>query len=95
MAGWSSLKIITPTPFKTCSLFFLGFTPLAYAVQSEQLHAVKRLVKMGANIDSQDAAGRTCLSVAAYQVCETLMYLPNGDSNQLRIHHENMPMQIY
>ena len=47
---------------------FAGLTPLAYAVQSKQLHAVKRLVKMGADIDSQDASGRTCLSVAAYQV---------------------------
>ena len=49
-------------------MFFLGCTPLACAVQSQQLHAVKRLVKMGADIDSQDASGRTCLSVAAYQV---------------------------
>ena len=46
-----------------------GLTPLAHAVQSQQMHAVKRLVKMGADVDSQDASGRTSLAMAAYQVC--------------------------
>lgn len=34
----------------------------------QQLPAVKRLVKMGANINAQDSKGRTGLAVAAYQV---------------------------
>ncbi|XP_041370509.1 uncharacterized protein LOC121384261 [Gigantopelta aegis] len=44
-----------------------GFTPLAEAVQAQQICAVKRLVKMGANINAQDNLGRTSLSIAAYQ----------------------------
>ncbi|XP_046557265.1 ankyrin repeat domain-containing protein 55-like [Haliotis rubra] len=44
-----------------------GFTPLTHAVQSKQLRGVKRLIKMGANINAQDNLGRTCLSIAAYQ----------------------------
>lgn len=48
----------------------------------QQLPAVKRLVKMGANINAQDSKGRTGLAVAAYQVffknlryCNTLQGL--------------------
>ncbi|KAK7489514.1 hypothetical protein BaRGS_00019148, partial [Batillaria attramentaria] len=44
-----------------------GLTPLGQAVLSQQMGAVKRLVKMGANINAQDSIGRTCLSIAAYQ----------------------------
>lgn len=45
-----------------------GYKPLAHAVMMQQLPAVKRLVKMGANINAQDSKGRTGLAVAAYQV---------------------------
>lgn len=45
-----------------------GLTPLGQAVVSQQMAAVKRLVKMGADINAQDGIGRTCLSIAAYQV---------------------------
>ncbi|KAL5016559.1 hypothetical protein ScPMuIL_006148 [Solemya velum] len=44
-----------------------GLTPLANAVQSQQMKCVKQLVKVGANINAQDNFGRTCLSIAAYQ----------------------------
>ncbi|KAL3864279.1 hypothetical protein ACJMK2_005975 [Sinanodonta woodiana] len=44
-----------------------GCTPLSHAVQSEQLQTVKQLVKMGANINTQDRDGRTYMSLAAYQ----------------------------
>ncbi|XP_071090913.1 ankyrin repeat domain-containing protein 55-like [Haliotis cracherodii] len=44
-----------------------GFTPLTHTVQNKQLRGVKRLIKMGANINAQDNLGRTCLSIAAYQ----------------------------
>ena len=57
--------------FKHCFCFLIGLTPLAHAVQSQQMHAVKRLVKMGADVDSQDASGRTSLAMAAYQVKES------------------------
>ena len=46
----------------------LGYKPLAHAVMMQQLPAVKRLVKMGANINAQDSKGRTVLAVASYQV---------------------------
>ena len=46
----------------------LGYKPLAHAVMMQQLAAVKRLVKMGANINAQNSKGRTGLAVAAYQV---------------------------
>ncbi|KAL8578612.1 hypothetical protein ACOMHN_007070 [Nucella lapillus] len=44
-----------------------GMTPLGQAVMSQQMTAVKRLVKMGADINAQDGMGRTSLSIAAYQ----------------------------
>ncbi|XP_052102005.1 ankyrin repeat domain-containing protein 55-like isoform X2 [Mytilus californianus] len=44
-----------------------GYKPLAHAIMMQQLQAVKRLVKMGANINAQDSKGRTGLAVAAYQ----------------------------
>ena len=52
----------------TCVLFHTGLTPLAHAVLAGQVDVVKLLVKMGASINSQDHLGRTCLSMAAYQV---------------------------
>ena len=54
------------------SMSLSGLTPLAYSVIAEQLESVKLLVKMGANINVQDFMGRTCLSMAAYQVYFTM-----------------------
>lgn len=45
-----------------------GLTPLLLAVMTEKLESVKLLVKMGANINAQDALSRTSLAIAAYQV---------------------------
>ena len=56
----------------TCVLFHTGLTPLAHAVLAGQVDVVKLLVKMGASINSQDHLGRTCLSMAAYQVIITV-----------------------
>ncbi|CAH1784039.1 unnamed protein product [Owenia fusiformis] len=44
-----------------------GMTPLAQAVMSRQMEAMKMLVIMGANLNAQDNLGRSCLSIAAYQ----------------------------
>lgn len=44
-----------------------GVTPLGQAVLCQKLEVVKKLIKMGANIDAQDNVGRTCLSIATYQ----------------------------
>ena len=49
--------------------YLTGLTPLIHAVMAEQLDSVKLLVKMGASINTCDSMGRTCLSMAAYQVC--------------------------
>ncbi|OCT58046.1 ankyrin repeat domain-containing protein 55 isoform X2 [Xenopus laevis] len=43
-----------------------GCTPLMHAVSGRQVDTVKLLLKMGANINTQDACGRTSLSVATY-----------------------------
>ncbi|KAM6986801.1 ankyrin repeat domain-containing protein 55 [Aplochiton taeniatus] len=43
-----------------------GSTPLMHAVSGRQLDAVKLLLKMGASINTQDACGRTSLSLATY-----------------------------
>ncbi|XP_072848843.2 ankyrin repeat domain-containing protein 55 isoform X3 [Pogona vitticeps] len=43
-----------------------GCTPLMHAVSGRQLDTVKLLLKMGANINTQDACGRTSLSLATY-----------------------------
>jgi ankyrin repeat protein len=51
-----------------------GLTPLGQAVVSQQMAVVKRLVKMGADINAQDGIGRTCLSIAAYQVQVSLHF---------------------
>ncbi|WAR22375.1 ANR55-like protein [Mya arenaria] len=60
-----------------------GYTPLAHAVLGKHLSAVKRLVKMGADVNVQDARGRTCLSVAAYQGwTEGLIYLLRKGARQ-------------
>lgn len=39
-----------------------------HAVSGRQVDTVKLLLKMGANINTQDACGRTSLSVATYLV---------------------------
>uniref|UniRef100_S4RFA4 Uncharacterized protein n=1 Tax=Petromyzon marinus TaxID=7757 RepID=S4RFA4_PETMA len=43
-----------------------GFTPLMHAVSGRRLDTVKLLLKMGTSINTQDACGRTPLSLAAY-----------------------------
>ncbi|XP_039211409.1 ankyrin repeat domain-containing protein 55 [Crotalus tigris] len=43
-----------------------GSTPLMHAISGRQLDTVKLLLKMGANINTQDARGRTSLSLATY-----------------------------
>ncbi|KAM6471141.1 ankyrin repeat domain-containing protein 55 isoform 2-T2 [Liasis olivaceus] len=43
-----------------------GCTPLMHAISGRQLDTVKLLLKMGANINTQDARGRTSLSLATY-----------------------------
>ncbi|XP_072215665.1 ankyrin repeat domain-containing protein 55 isoform X2 [Excalfactoria chinensis] len=43
-----------------------GCTPLMHAVSGRQVDTVKILLKMGANINTQDACGRTSLSLATY-----------------------------
>ncbi|XDV53736.1 hypothetical protein PO909_022167 [Leuciscus waleckii] len=43
-----------------------GSTPLMHAVSGRQLDTVKLLLKMGASINTQDACGRTSLSLATY-----------------------------
>ncbi|RMB95423.1 hypothetical protein DUI87_28146 [Hirundo rustica rustica] len=45
-----------------------GCTPLMHAVSGRQADTVKLLLKMGANINTQDACGRTSLSLATYLV---------------------------
>ncbi|XP_014401523.1 PREDICTED: ankyrin repeat domain-containing protein 55 [Myotis brandtii] len=43
-------------------------TPLMHAVSGRQVDTAKLLLKMGANVNSQDAEGRTSLCLAAYLV---------------------------
>ena len=50
----------------TC--MFPGKTPMGCAAINEQLICLKLLRKMGADVNVQDDQGRTCLSLAAYQV---------------------------
>lgn len=47
---------------------FQGSTPLMHAISGRQLDTVKLLLKMGANINTQDARGRSSLSLATYLV---------------------------
>ncbi|XP_787202.4 ankyrin repeat domain-containing protein 55 isoform X2 [Strongylocentrotus purpuratus] len=44
-----------------------GMTPLSHSVLSKKLDMFKFLLKMGANINTQDALGRTPLCLAAYE----------------------------
>ncbi|PVD29828.1 hypothetical protein C0Q70_09085 [Pomacea canaliculata] len=60
-----------------------GLTPLAQAVHCQQMAAVKRLVKMGADINAQDGLGRTCLCIASYQGWhEGVVYLLRNGARQ-------------
>lgn len=54
--------------FKTLIWCFTGLTPLAHAVKSKEMEAVKQIIKMGGNINTQDCHGRTPLALATYQV---------------------------
>lgn len=58
---------ITMTLIFFCS-FLSGMTPLAHAVTNQRLDLLKLLVKMGANINTQDSLGRTPVCLAAYEV---------------------------
>ena len=44
-----------------------------HAVSGRQVDTVKLLLKMGASINTQDACGRTSLSLATYLVSESSM----------------------
>ncbi|XP_064601004.1 ankyrin-3-like [Liolophura sinensis] len=44
-----------------------GLTPLGHSILGRQLGAVKKLVKMGSNVNAQDKLGRTAVAIAAYQ----------------------------
>ncbi|KAH3707840.1 ankyrin repeat domain-containing protein 55-like [Dreissena polymorpha] len=60
-----------------------GYTPLHHTVLGKHMSALKRLVKMGADVNAQDGQGRTCLSIAAYQGwCEGLIYLLRKGARQ-------------
>lgn len=54
------------------NVFLTGSTPLMHAVSGRQVDMVKLLLKMGASINTQDACGRTSLSLATYLVPEGL-----------------------
>lgn len=54
--------------FYTLIWCFTGLTPLAHAVKSKEMEAVKQIIKMGGNINTQDCHGRTPLALATYQV---------------------------
>ncbi|ELK12198.1 Ankyrin repeat domain-containing protein 55 [Pteropus alecto] len=53
-----------------------GCTPLMHAVSGRQVDTVKLLLKMGANINTQDAYGRTSLCLATYLDEMGLILLP-------------------
>ncbi|XP_033104501.1 inversin-A-like [Anneissia japonica] len=60
-----------------------GMTPLAKATQFRQFEVMKRLVKMGANLNTRDAKGRTPLCLAAYEGWyEGILYLLRNGANQ-------------
>lgn len=54
------------------SVLLTGSTPLMHAVSGRQVDTVKLLLKMGASINTQDACGRTSLSLATYLVEKSL-----------------------
>ncbi|XP_053156215.1 ankyrin repeat domain-containing protein 55 isoform X2 [Hemicordylus capensis] len=71
-----------------------GCTPLMHAVSGRQLDTVKLLLKMGANINTQDACGRTSLSLATYlgwlEGCMSL--LRNGAKQSIPDKNGRLPL---
>ncbi|XP_070592472.1 ankyrin repeat domain-containing protein 55 [Erythrolamprus reginae] len=71
-----------------------GSTPLMHAISGRQLDTVKLLLKMGANINTQDARGRTSLSLATYlgwlEGCVTL--LRNGARQNIPEKNGRLPL---
>ncbi|XP_060617486.2 ankyrin repeat domain-containing protein 55 [Anolis sagrei] len=71
-----------------------GCTPLMHAVSGRQLDTVKLLLKMGANINTQDACGRTSLTLATYlgwlEGCVTL--LRNGARQNIPDKNGRLPL---
>uniref|UniRef100_A0A803KBW0 Ankyrin repeat domain 55 n=1 Tax=Xenopus tropicalis TaxID=8364 RepID=A0A803KBW0_XENTR len=71
-----------------------GCTPLMHAVSGRQVDTVKLLLKMGANINTQDACGRTSLSVATYlgwlEGCVSL--LRNGAKQNIPDKNGRLPL---
>ncbi|XP_003782801.1 ankyrin repeat domain-containing protein 55 [Otolemur garnettii] len=71
-----------------------GCTPLMHAVSGRQLDTVKLLLKMGANINMQDAYGRTSLCLATYlgwlEGCVSL--LRNGAKHNIPDKNGRLPL---
>ncbi|KAK3094793.1 hypothetical protein FSP39_006308 [Pinctada imbricata] len=60
-----------------------GLTPLMHAVKNRQMGAMKKLIKLGANINAQDSHGRTSLATAVYQGWyEGVVYLLRKSAKQ-------------
>ncbi|XP_028639992.1 ankyrin repeat domain-containing protein 55 isoform X1 [Grammomys surdaster] len=71
-----------------------GCTPLMHAVSGRQVDTVKLLLKMGANINTQDACGRTSLCLATYlgwlEGCVSL--LRNGAKHNIPDKNGRLPL---
>uniref|UniRef100_H0VAV5 Ankyrin repeat domain 55 n=2 Tax=Cavia porcellus TaxID=10141 RepID=H0VAV5_CAVPO len=71
-----------------------GCTPLMHAVSGRQVDTVKLLLKMGANINMQDACGRTSLCLATYlgwlEGCVSL--LRNGAKHNIPDKNGRLPL---
>ncbi|XP_042303310.1 ankyrin repeat domain-containing protein 55 isoform X1 [Sceloporus undulatus] len=71
-----------------------GCTPLMHAVSGRQHDTVKLLLKMGANINTQDACGRTSLTLATYlgwlEGCVT--FLRNGARQNIPDKNGRLPL---
>ncbi|XP_007890429.1 ankyrin repeat domain-containing protein 55 [Callorhinchus milii] len=71
-----------------------GSTPLMHAISGRQLDTVKLLLKMGASINTEDACGRTALSLATYlgwlDGCVTL--LRNGAKQNMPDKNGRLPL---
>uniref|UniRef100_A0A8C8AYF0 Ankyrin repeat domain 55 n=1 Tax=Otus sunia TaxID=257818 RepID=A0A8C8AYF0_9STRI len=71
-----------------------GCTPLMHAVSGRQVDTVKLLLKMGANLNTQDACGRTSLSLATYlgwlEGCVSL--LRNGAKQNIPDKNGRLPL---
>uniref|UniRef100_A0A8C2MEW1 Ankyrin repeat domain 55 n=1 Tax=Cricetulus griseus TaxID=10029 RepID=A0A8C2MEW1_CRIGR len=71
-----------------------GCTPLMHAVSGRQVDTVKLLLKMGANINTQDSYGRTSLCLATYlgwlEGCVSL--LRNGAKHNIPDKNGRLPL---